>query len=84
MSRKGIRLSALKDYEYFQPVMKTTGVQPEEMFSFEVFVCIGDAVNFMKQQGYSRKDYTVKRYTGHDIEEPTFIDGWGNVLKREY
>ena len=71
-----IRLSQ----EYFQPELITTKDVPENLASFQVFPTEEDCKAWMNRHGYLESVYEIKRYGGEDIEEPTFLNGDGDVL----
>lgn len=71
-----IRLSQ----EYFQPELIVTKDVPKELASFQVFPTVEDCKTWMDRHGYHKGEYENKRYGGEDIEEPTFLNGDGDVL----
>lgn len=66
--------------EYFQPEMKSTNDVPKELHSFHAFATAEGAKKWMTSRGYKTKQYTIIRYTGDDIENPTILDGNGDII----
>ena len=55
---------------------------PEELYSFQVFKTYEDAFNWLVQHDYNPDDAHITEYHDDDIEEPTFIDEYGDELER--
>lgn len=71
-----IRLSQ----EYFQPELITTKDVPENLASFQVFPTEEDCKTWMDRNGYLEGEYTIQSYSGEDIEDPTWLNGDGEVI----
>lgn len=71
-----IRLSQ----EYFQPELITTKDVPENLASFHVFPTEEDCKTWMDRNGYLESEYTIQSYSGEDIEDPTWLNGAGEVI----
>ena len=66
--------------EYFQPELIATKDVPEKLASFQVFPTREDCKAWMDRNGYLEGEYTVETYHGDNIEEPTFLNGEGEVI----
>lgn len=71
-----IRLSQ----EYFQPELIATKDVPENLASFQVFPTEEDCKTWMDRNGYLEGEYTIQSYSGEDIEDPTWLNGDGEVI----
>lgn len=73
---------------YYQPIAYFDdganiqyGDVPEEMWYFEVFKTREDAYNWLIHYDYDPDDWVIKEYHDDDIEEPTFIDEYGDEIE---
>jgi hypothetical protein len=57
---------------------------PEELYSFQVFETYEDAYNWLIQHDYDPDDAHINEYHDDDIEEPTFIDEYGDEIEEEW
>ena len=64
---------------YFQP--EKNGELPEELWSFQVFPTYETAMDWLWQHGYDADEWTIAEYHDDEIEEPTFIDEYGDQLE---
>ena len=76
-----IKTPANKATKFYQPEMKLTGDVPKYLASFHVFISKDDLHEWMYRMGYSKAFYDVKEYNPDGIEDPTVIDGRGQVIK---
>ena len=56
---------------------------PEELYSFQVFETYEDAYNWLIQHDYDPDDAHINEYHDDDIEEPTFIDEYGDEIEED-
>ena len=61
---------------YYQP--NCNGEIPDELWSFQVFADYEDAMNWLVQHGYDLDEWEIVEYHDDDIEEPRFIDEYGD------
>ena len=61
---------------YFQP--EKNGELPEELWDFQVFKDAEIAKDWLWQHGYDADEWDIIEYHDADIEEPTFIDEYGD------
>ena len=61
---------------YYQP--EKNGEMPEELWSFQVFKSEEIAREWLWQHGYDADEWDIIEYHNDDIEEPTFIDEYGD------
>ena len=66
---------------YYQP--ERNGEIPEELFSFQVFKNEETAMDWLWQHDYDEDEWNIVEYHDDDIEEPTFIDEYGDELEDE-
>lgn len=55
---------------------------PEELYSFQVFKTYEDAYNWLIQHDYNPDDAHISEYHDDDIEEPTFINEYGDEYEK--
>lgn len=58
------------------------GGLPDELFSFQVFKTYEDAYNWLIQHDYEPDDFHIAEYHDDEIEEPTFIDEYGDEYEK--
>lgn len=70
---------------YYQPVLyKDDGTNieygdiPKELYSFQVFKSREVAMDWLWQHDYDADEWAIVEYSGDDIEEPQFIDEYGD------
>lgn len=75
----------MKHITYYQPEWyhdDGTNIEygglPEELASFMVFRTREDCKWWLEDNGYDSGDFAIIEYHDDDIEEPTFIDAYGN------
>ena len=61
---------------YYQP--ERNGNIPQELWSFQVFKNEETAMDWLWQHGYDADEWNIVEYHDDDIEEPTFIDEYGD------
>ena len=66
---------------YYQP--ERNGELPEELYSFQVFKTYQECVNWLYQHDYDEDDWDIVEYSEDDIEEPTFIDEYGDEIEED-
>ena len=54
---------------------------PDGLASFEVFLSENTAELWLENHGYCVEDFTIVQYHDDDIEDPTVIDEYGNMLE---
>jgi hypothetical protein len=58
------------------------GGLPDELYSFQVFKTREGACNWLIQHGYDPDNFNIAEYHNDDIEEPTFIDEYGDKYEK--
>ena len=53
------------------------GEMPEELASFMVFPTKDECIKWLEDNGYNNDDYAIVEYHDDDIENPTFINRYG-------
>lgn len=78
----------MKEDTYYQPIAyfdDGTNIEygdvPEEMYDFQVFPTREECENWLENHGYNPGDFDIVEYHGDDVEDPTFIDEYGNVIE---
>lgn len=66
---------------YYQPTPINGQEWPEELWSFQVFKTHDDAFNWLVQHDYDTDNFEIDEYHDDDIEEPTFIDEYGDQIE---
>lgn len=73
---------------YYQPIAyfdDGTNIQygdvPEELWDFQVFKDKETAIDWLWQHGYDADEWIIEEYHDDDIEEPTFIDEYGDEIE---
>ena len=66
---------------YYQP--EKNGDVPQELWDFQVFKYPEIAKEWLWQHGYDADEWNIVEYHDDDIEEPTFIDEYGDELEDE-
>ena len=66
---------------YYQP--ERNGELPEELWSFQAFKTEEDACSWLYQHGYDPDKWIIEEYRDDDIEEPTFIDEYGDEIEED-
>ena len=65
---------------YYQP--EKNGNIPEELWDFQVFKSYEEAFDWLIQHDYDADEWNIVEYHDDDIEEPTFINEYGDELER--
>ena len=66
--------------EYYQPELITTKDVPDGLASFQAFPTKEDCRTWMDRHGYIEGEYEILSYSGDDIEDPTILNGDGDVI----
>lgn len=61
---------------YYQP--ERNGDTPLELWDFQVFKNKETAMDWLWQHGYDADKWDIVEYHDDDIEDPTFIDEYGD------
>ena len=77
---KSLKSSDNMNKTYYQP--EQNGELPEELYSFQVFKTYEDAFNWLIQHDYDATEWNIVEYHDDDIEEPTFIDEYGDQYEK--
>ena len=67
---------------YYQPE-DFNGELPDELYSFQVFKTHEDAFNWLIQNDYDADEWNIVKYGGDEIEEPVFINEYGDEIEEE-
>lgn len=77
-----------EEYAYYQPFIYVDGPGshsyisfPDKFYSFQAFASRKEANAWMRNHGYEMGTFTVKKYTGGDIEGVTIINSKGEIIK---
>lgn len=65
---------------YYQP--ERNGELPEELYSFQVFKTYQECANWLYQHDYDEDDWDIVEYSEDDIENPTFINEYGDEYEK--
>ena len=65
---------------YYQP--EKNGELPEELYSFQVFKTYQECFDWLIQHDYDADEWNIEEYHDDDIEEPTFIDEYGDQYEK--
>ena len=66
--------------EYYQPELIVTKDVPDGLASFQAFPTKEDCRKWMDRHGYLEGEYEILSYSGDDIEDPTILNGDGDVI----
>ena len=67
---------------YYQPTPINGAEWPDELYSFQVFKTYDEAFDWLVIHSYNTDDYEIDEYHDGDIEEPTFIDEYGDQYEK--
>lgn len=54
---------------------------PEKLYSFQAFASVEECKEWLKDNGYDPKDYSIIEYHDDDIEDVTIIDWHGDAVE---
>lgn len=75
------RLTYYQPFKYFaDDHFVEWGSMPEELASFMVFRTREDCEYWLEDNGYEPSEWAIIQYHDDDIEEPTFLDRYGNYV----
>lgn len=66
--------------KYYQPELIVTKDVPDGLASFQAFPTKEDCRTWMDRHGYHEGEYEILSYSGDDIEDPTILNGDGDVI----
>lgn len=81
---KGMNKTYYQPELYFDDGTNIGWNLPDELYSFQVFKTYEDAYNWLIQHDYDPDDAHINEYHDDDIEEPTFIDEYGDEIEEDW
>lgn len=57
------------------------GNMPSELHSFQAFATVEDCENWLENNGYDHKEYSIVEMHDDDIEDVTIIDEYGDIVE---